>query len=99
MGLFPQEELLVKGEWLFSIHKSENGVYERFEYNLKTQELKMCKKEKTKSVFFSVSNTVIKSSRVIDVSNDGMRFEGSYMNLSPFGYGSFYNSSNELVYQ
>ena len=47
----------------------------------------------------SVSNSRIESNCVIDISNDGKRWEGSCLNGSPFGYGSLFNSSNELIYQ
>ena len=98
VGLF-KEELLVKGNWVICISKNENGVYERFEYNLKTKELKMSKKDNTESEFISVSNSIIESNCVIDISNYGKRWEGSCLNGSPFGYGSLFNSSNELIYQ
>ena len=35
IGLFTKEGLFVKDEWLFSIHKNQNGAFDRFEYNFK----------------------------------------------------------------
>ena len=99
LGLFQREGLFVKEGWVICISKNENGTYERFDYNLKTKELKMSKKEENDSEFISVSNSITESNNVIDLSNDGKRWEGCCLNGSPFGYGSLYNSSNELLYQ
>ena len=99
VGLFKEEGLLVKGDWVICISKNENGVYEHFDYNLKTKELKMSKIDNSESEFISVSNSIIESNCVIDISIDGKRWEGSCVNGSPFGYGSLFNSSNLLIYQ
>ena len=41
----------------------------------------------------------IQTNSVIDLSNNGMRFEGSSRNNSPFGYIRLINNLNEVVYQ
>ena len=92
VGLFYKEVIQTSGEWIISIHKNENGGYDRFEYNMKTNELK----ESEGDGFVSSD---LKSECVIDVSDYGMRFEGSCLYHSPLGYGSLYNTSNELMYR
>ena len=99
VGLFPNKELFVKGEWLLSIHKNENDGYDRIEYNLKTNELKMSKKEREDSEFISIDTSDIESNSIVDVYNNGMRYEGCCLKHSPFGSVCLMNESNELKYR
>ena len=99
MGLFAEEELSIEGERLLSTHINNNGLYDRFEYNLKTNVFKMSKKKNEKNEFVSIAISDIESNCIVDISNNGLRWEGSCLNHSPFGYGSLYNNSNELIYR
>ena len=98
VSLFVKEGLYVDDFWLFSIGKNESGVNRILEYNIKTREFKLRKKTEEGDYISNDSSDVVYHS-TLDVSNDGMRFEGSSLNHSPFGYGSLYNSTNELLYQ
>ena len=99
VGLMQEEGLMVNGEWLFSIHKHKNGICDRYEYNIKTKELKMSRKRTKGSKFTFVDISVVQSNRVIDVSNSGMRCEGDCVKEIPFGCISLINESNELIYR
>ena len=51
------------------------------------------------SEFVSVDASDIELNCVIDISNDGMRWEGSFLKNSPFGFICIMNESNEVIYQ
>ena len=99
IGLCQQTGLMVSDEWISSILESENGLYYRYEYNVVTKKLKTSKKEKDNSDYLYIDNSIEQSISVIDVSNNGTRWEGPCTGDSSSGYGSLYSSSNELIYR
>lgn len=94
IGLFQEEGLFFHEEWIIRISKNKYGVYERYDYNLKTKEFKRSKKEKGNHNYVPITTTDVKSDSIIDISNNGMRVEGDCLNNSPFGFVSLINSSN-----
>ena len=97
--MFPKEGFIVDSEWIISISKSNNDGLYRYDYNMKTKELKMSKVVEGESDFIPVPSVGIQENSIVDVSNDGMRIEGDCLNNSPFGYVSLINKSNELIYK
>lgn len=72
MGLFAEEELSIEGERLLSTHIKNNGLYDRFEYNLKTNVFKMSKRKNEKNEFVSIAISDIESNCIVDISNNGL---------------------------
>ena len=98
-GLYQREGLIVNEEWIISTSKNENGEYQRIEYNLITKEIKVSKKDGQDSDFICEYIANIERSSLVDISNNGLHWEGCCLNNSPFGYGSLYNNENELIYR
>lgn len=98
-NLLQQEGLTLSEEWMSVFTKKENGKHRQLDYNLKTKEIKFSQDEGDGSPFIAVDLSCIKYDSVIDVSTDGLRWEGTSLHCVPFGYGSLYNSYNELVYR
>ena len=71
----------------------------RFELLSQPTKQEMNENRNEQSEFISVDTSGLKVQAVIDVSNNGMRWEGCCLNDSPFGYGALYNESNRLVYR
>lgn len=66
---------------------------------MKTKEIEWSKRDNYAFDYIVISNLNIKSNLIIDLSAEGLYWEGGCLNQSPFGYGSLYNNSNELVYR
>ena len=41
----------------------------------------------------------VKHKRVLDLSDDGERWEGDVLNNQPYGWGVYYDSENRMVYE
>ena len=99
IGIRYLEGTFLNEDWIRSVSKSNDNELECFDYNLITKELKMSKRANMYSDFISEPIFNIQTNSVIDLSNNGMRFEGSSRNNSPFGYIRLINNLNEVVYQ
>lgn len=91
--------IIVNGEWIINISKNEQGGLKRYDYNLRTKELKRSRRENRESHFIPIPISDIQSNSVVDVTNNGVRIEGDYLSNSPFGYVCLMNESNELIYR
>ena len=98
-GVFQQEGVIIEGEWIISVLENQNEGYTRIEFNINTKETKLKKKENWESNYNSVDLFIIQSKSLLDLSNEGMRWEGRCLNDTPFGYGILYNKYNEMIYQ
>lgn len=98
-GVALKEGVMIKDGWITSITKVEDGIHQRIEYNIKTKEIRMSEKEIGQPDYSPVISVLfdIKSNTVL--SNDRLYWEGSSLDDVPFGFGSLYNSSNQLLYR
>ena len=99
IGLFKDGGVTISGEWIVSYSKSKNGCRHYYVYNTRTKEMVMNKKKPEDSSFATVPTPNLQPNTVIDLSNDGLRFEGNCMNNTPFGFICIMNEKNELVYR
>ena len=99
IGLFQRKGLTVNGEWITSILINEVCQYRYIQYNIITKELKMSKKGDKGFDYTSISSSNTESNSIMDISNNGLRWEGSSLKNVPFGYGSLYNNDNKLIYR
>ena len=99
LGFIQKRGLEVSGGWIIDYSINEDGGIQRYDYNLITKELKMSKKDKDHSDFISIPISNIQSNSIMDISNNGMRLEGTSLNKSPFGSVRLMNESNELLYR
>ena len=99
IGLFQDQGLSISKEWISCISKAKDETFQRTDFNLNTKKVTVSKRDKNGSGYIPVSLPTMGSVTAIDVSNSGLRWEGPCLNNLPFGYGSMYNSSNELIYR
>lgn len=97
-GFFGEEGLYYDGDSIVSVSEVDNGLL-RIDCNLKTHEMNISKKNEDMSSFLPITHSTIDSGTVIDITNQGLRWEGSSLNNSPYGYGSLINENNETIYQ
>ena len=98
-GVLEQQGLVISKQWISSISKLKDKSIQQVDFNLKTKEVSISKKDKNEYENISSSISNMESVSMIDVSNDGLRWEGDCSNNSPLGYGSLYNNDNELIYR
>lgn len=94
-----QEGLILIEEWMSVFLKKDNDKHQRIDYNMITTEIKLSQNEGDGSPLISVDLSNIDYNVIIDLSDDGMHWEGTTLHGIPFGYGSLYNNSDELVYR
>ena len=76
----------------------ENGLIRVIECDLENK----CMKVRTQSEngeWNELELNNLKERDTIDLNDKGMRWEGTSLNGSPFGYGSIYNEDNNLIYE
>lgn len=66
---------------------------------MNTKEVRICGKERNESEFIPIRISNRETDYVIDISNDGLRWEGPCVNQPLFSNGSLYKSLNELIYR
>ena len=98
-GVLEQQGLVISKQWINSISKLKDKSIQQVDFNLKTKEVRISKKDRNEYENISSSISNMESVSMIDVSNDGLRWEGDCSNNSPLGYGSLYNNDNELIYR
>ena len=98
IGFVQQRGLEIIGQWIIDYSISKDGGLQRYEYNLKTKELKLRKKDKDHSDFTSLPIPYIQSNSIIHISNHDMRCGGVSLNNALFGHACVVNESNELTY-
>ena len=94
IGLFNVTGLFVNEEWIKDIICS-NETVEYYEYHIQTKEVRIIKEGK-EAVSYSFNS---QNYTILDIDNNGMRWEGIVVNGHPFGYGSLYNNDNELIHR
>ena len=55
--------------------------------------------DKSDSQWKEIENTEIKRGDILDLSENGERWEGDSLNGNPHGYGCIYNTDNQLIYK
>ena len=99
VGISQEQGLVVSEEWISCMSSLDNGTFQQIDFSLKTKEMRISERDRNYNELIPVNRTDIESFSVIDILNNGLRWEGPCLNESPFGYGSLYNNSNELVYR
>lgn len=97
-GLVEKTGVIVEGDWIIKISKDTNNEWERIEYNTETKEIKIRKRGEDGVESYVVLNESL-SYGVMDLNDEGMRWEGSCFDNTPFGYGRIYNNTNRLIYE
>ena len=76
----------------------EDGCTRIIECNSVDKGMKVMRSNKDLSEWTEMDLKELKRSDIIDISENGERWEGDSFNGFPFGYGCIYNKENHLVY-
>lgn len=98
-GIGVKEGVMVKDGWIISITEVEDETYERIEYNIESKEIRMSEKGKMEADFSPIDSNLLDHGSIIDLSDDGMYWEGPSLDDLPFGFGCMYDSWNRLLYR
>lgn len=99
IGFRQNTGLVVDKNTVYHISINKEQLYIQIVCNLETKELRVFRKRKTERVFSAVNFGNIHRQSVIDLNNDGMRWEGGLYNGKPFGYGHIYANRNSVAYE
>ena len=68
------------------------------ECNSKEKLMKVMTRKDNMSEWDAINIEAMKTGDILDLHENGMRWEGNSLNGSPFGYGCIYNQNNQLIY-
>ena len=94
-GLFGDNGLLINKKRIECVINSD-GIIKRYKYNVKTKNVSCEEPCRKAAVTYSFDS---QNYGILDMDNNGMRWEGIVVKGHPFGYGSLYNNENELIYR
>ena len=98
IGLSGVNSLLVDENMYYHTYKLEIGDFQIIECDIEEKWMKLNESKKDKEEPEEVDLISLQKGVVIDLNENGVRWEGDLLNGLPFGYGCVYNENNELVY-
>ena len=75
-----------------------NGIIREIQCDKDDKWMKVRERKKENEEWNEINLNGLKHHDIIDLNENGDRWEGDSLNGSPFGYGCIYNSENQLVY-
>ena len=69
------------------------------ECDIQEKSMKVKTRNKKSSEWIEMNMDSIIKNDIVDLNENGTRWEGNSLNGSPFGYGIIYNSENQLIYK
>ena len=69
------------------------------ECDIQEKSMKVKTRNKNSSEWIEMNMDSFIKNDIVDLNENGTRWEGDSLNGSPFGYGSIYNSENQLIYK
>ncbi len=90
--------LVVDENMYYHTYRLETGDLRILTCNIEEKWMKINEMKKDKEDIEEVDLISLKKGVVIDLNENGVRWEGDSVNGLPFGYGCVYNENNELVY-
>ena len=76
-----------------------NGIVREIECDIEEKWMKVRTKSKDNSEWTEMNLSKFHKVDVIDLNENGDRWEGDSLNGLPFGYGFIYNSENQIIYK
>ena len=67
--------------------------------DIQEKSMKVKTRNKNSSEWIEMNMDSFIKNDIVDLNENGTRWEGDSLNGSPFGYGSIYNSENQLIYK
>ena len=81
------------------MHQESDGSFLLVECCISNNTMKVVQWNIRDQTLFSIDDANVLHSQIIDLNDDGDRWEGSVLNDKPFGYGKLFNESNVVMYQ
>ena len=75
-----------------------NGIIREIQCDKDDKWMKVRERKKENEEWNEISLDGLKHHDIIDLNENGDRWEGDSLNGNPFGYGCLYNSENQLIY-
>ena len=69
------------------------------ECDIQEKSMKVKTRNKNSSEWIEMNMDSFIKNDIVDLNENGTRWEGDSLNGSPFGYGSIYNSENQLIFK
>lgn len=92
-------ELTRKGDTLLYTERNPDKSVIRLKCDLREKRMVLEKRERKKDAFTATDELNIVRGTVVDLNDNGERWEGDLLNTLPFGYGCLYTSENEFIYK
>lgn len=90
--------LLVNGNEYIQCEMLDTGVLCQIHCNLDTKKMFVLNKSERDPSFQTMDMNGYKEKDIIDCSQNGDRWEGGSLNGFPYGFGTFFNENNEVIY-
>ena len=90
--------LKVNGNKYYQCEELENGIIREIECDIEEKWMKVRERKDENEEWNEIDLNGLKHHDVIDLNENGDRWEGDSLNGNPFGYGCIYNSENQLKY-
>ena len=97
-GLNGLNWLKVNGNKYYQSEELENGLIREIECDNEEKWMKVRTKYEDESDWHEINLNKLIKHDIIDLCENGDRWEGDSLDHYPFGFGSIYNSENQLIY-
>ena len=75
-----------------------NKTIRVIECNIEEKWMKVREKRENEMDWIEMEDINVKKGNVVDLNENGVRWEGDSINGNPYGYGCIYNEENHLIY-
>ena len=97
-GLNGLNWLKVNGNKYYQCEELENGMIREIECDIEEKWMKVRERKEESEYWNEIDLDGLKHHDIIDLNENGDRWEGDSLQHNPFGYGCLYNSENQLIY-
>ena len=98
-GLNGLNWLKVNGNKYYQCEELENGIIREIECDIEEKWMKVRERKEESEYWNEIDLDGLKHHDIIDLNENGDRWEGDSLQHNPFGYGCIYNSENQLIYK
>ena len=99
LGISGNNYLSIDGSHYFHSETINNQSVQLIECDIEEKWMKVKKRDIDSSIWIELDLNGLNKGVTIDLSEQGERWDGDSLNGVPFGYGSIYNSNNQLIYK
>ena len=97
-GYSGYDSLLKQGSVYTQSELLANGVIREIVCDIDDKWMRVTEMDEGSKERHEIDLSVLKYGVTVDLSENGERWEGNFLNGYPYGYGCLYNSENQLIY-